>query len=198
MSQLIIGDIPKIDVELSAEIGPNKIFQKIVFERLDETLSYTKRMNLIGVEVPLHKTNDSTIRADFLGVHRERVGMSIIELKKARQTERQEFTELLAYSNHLVSLFPTMSKEDIVFILISPMKERIVRAAFLHALLFDNKRVIAFVPTFEDETQIDSLKLRLWIPEEEDINNFKNHYFSKNNFEVFKLTWSDIPYSQNP
>ncbi|MDA1612169.1 MULTISPECIES: hypothetical protein [Bacillus] len=198
LSHLIIGDTPKIDVELTAEIEPDKIFQKIVFERLDETLSYTKSMDLIGVEVPLQKTNDSTIRADFLGVHSERVGISIIELKKSQQTERQAFTELLAYSNHLVSLFPTMSKEDVVFILISPMKERIVREAFLHALLFDNKRVIAFVPTFEDETQIDSLKLRLWIPEEDDISNFKNHYFSKNNFEVFKLTWSDIPYSQNP
>ncbi|MGG0062010.1 hypothetical protein COF50_30140 [Bacillus toyonensis] len=198
LSQLIIGDIPKIDVELAAEIDPSKIFQKLIFERLDETLSYTKHMDLIGVEVPLHKTKDSTIRADFLGVHSERIGISIIELKKSQQTERQAFTELLAYSNHLFSLFPTMSKEDFVFILISPMKERIVKEAFLHALLFDNKRVIAFVPTFEDETRIESLKLNLWIPDEHDISNFKKHYFSKNNFEVFKLAWSDIPYSQNP
>lgn len=193
LSQLMIGDIPNVDVEFGEKIEPDKVFLKMVFERLNETFNYTKYMDLIGVEVPLNKTNDSTIRADFLGVNIEGVGISIIELKKSRQTERQAFTELLAYSNHLISLFPTMSKEDIIYILISPMEERIVREAFLHALLVDGKRVIAFIPTFQDETRINSLMLRLWIPNENDIRNFKNHYFSKNNFEVFKLVWRDIP-----
>ncbi|WP_198153625.1 hypothetical protein, partial [Thalassobacillus sp. C254] len=147
LSQLIIGDIPNVDVEFGEKIEPDKVFLKMVFERLNETFNYTKYMDLIGVEVPLNKTNDSTIRADFLGVNIEGVGISIIELKKSRQTERQAFTELLAYSNHLISLFPTMSKEDIIYILISPMEERIVREAFLHALLVDGKRVIAFIPT---------------------------------------------------
>jgi len=192
-SQLIIGDIPKVDVEFGEKIDSNKIFQKIIFERLSETLKYTNFMDLIGVEVPLNKINDSTIRADFLGVNIEDVGISVIELKKSRQTERQAFTELLAYSNHLISLFPTMMKDDIIYILISPMEERIVREAFLHALLVDNKRVIAFIPTFQDETRIDSLKLRLWIPNENDIVSFKSHHFSKNNFEVFKIVWRDIP-----
>ncbi|MED3971315.1 hypothetical protein [Priestia megaterium] len=196
-SKLIIGDIPKVDVESGEKIEPDKIFLRMVFEGLKETLNYIKYMDLIGTEVPLKRTNDSTIRADFLGVNPEHVGISIIELKKSRQTERQAFTELLAYSNHLISLFPTMSKEDIIYILISPMEERIVREAFLHALLVDGKRVIAFTPTFEDQTRIDSLKLRLWIPGENDISNFKNHYFSKNNFEVFKLVWRDIPSDSN-
>jgi hypothetical protein len=197
LSKLIIGDIPKVNVEFGEKMEPDKIFLKMAFERLNETLSYVDRMDLIGTEVPLKKLNDSTIRADFLGINIESVGISIIELKKSRQTERQAFTELLAYSNHLMSLFPTMSKEDIIYILISPMKERIVREAFLHALLVDGKRVIAFIPTFEDGTQIDSLKLRLWIPNENDIRNFKNHYFSKNNFETFKIVWRDIPSSSD-
>ncbi|MED3994652.1 hypothetical protein P4647_08305 [Peribacillus frigoritolerans] len=188
-SELILEEIPNIDVEFDVKVEPEKLFQRITLERLKETLNYVKGMDLIGVEVPLKKEGDSTIRADFLGVNIEDVGISVIELKKDKQTERQAFTELLAYGNHLVSLFPTMVKDDIVNVLISPMEARIVREAFLHALLVDGKRIVAFIPTFEDETDIESLKLKLWMPDENDIKNFKSHYFSKENFEVVKIAW---------
>ncbi|MGH0518777.1 hypothetical protein [Bacillus toyonensis] len=192
-SELIVGEIPKIDIEFDVAVEPNKLFRKIVLERLKETFEYVKGMDLIGVEVPLKKDGDSTIRADFLGMNVEDTGISIIELKKSRQTERQAFTELLAYSNHLVSLFPTMGKDDIVNLLISPMEERIVKEAFLHALLVENKRIVALIPVFRNETDIKSLELKLWIPNETDIMNFKSHYFSQTNFQVVKIAWSDNP-----
>ncbi|MEM5643070.1 hypothetical protein AAHB52_20805 [Bacillus toyonensis] len=59
----------------------------------------------------------------------------------------------------------------------------------------EDKRIVAFIPIFEDETDITSLKLKLWIPNGTDVMNFKSHYFSQNNFEVVKIVWrgdSDI------
>ncbi|MEM5643071.1 hypothetical protein AAHB52_20810 [Bacillus toyonensis] len=129
-SELIVGEVPKIDIGFDVQVEPNILLQKIILGRLKETVQYVKGMDLIGVEVPLKRDGDSTIRADFLGMNIEDTGISIIELKRGRQTERQAFTELLAYSNHLVSLFPTMGKDDIVNVLISPMEERIVRGGF--------------------------------------------------------------------
>ncbi|MBG9716483.1 hypothetical protein [Bacillus cereus] len=190
-SELITGEIPKVDIDFDISIDPSKLFQKVILEKLHETLKYVKNMDLIGEEVLLRKSGDSTIRTDFLGMNIEEPGICVIELKKSKQTERQAFTELLAYNHHLVSLFPTMGKDDFVNVLISPMEVRTVREAFLHTLLVENKRVIAFVPTFSSEKNIDSLKLELWMPSETDIMNFKSHYFSQSNFEVVKIAWND-------
>ncbi|MEI5890021.1 hypothetical protein DXB51_00095 [Bacillus cereus] len=49
------------------------------------------------------------------------------------------------------------------------MGVRIVKEDFLHALLVDGKRIVAFIPTFEDDNDIESLKLKLWMPDENDI-----------------------------
>lgn len=198
--QITENDIPTVDIEIennSDNINPNRLFQKIIYKRMSETLKYTNQMDLIEKEAKLKKSGDSTIRADFLGVNPEDKGISIIELKKSGQTERQAFTELLAYSNHLTSLFPTMSKNDIVLILIAPMKVRIVREAFLHTLLIDNKRIIAFTYELEDKDDINTLKLKPWLPNKEDIGNFKNHYFAENNFDVVKLAWEGEPYDNS-
>ena len=99
--------------------------QLLIKNRINSKLSnlHSKLYGLefIGCEVPLEQNSNSTIRADFLAIFCDDTGLAVIELKKSEQTERQAFTELLAYSNHMTTLFPSMTKNDSVYILISPI-----------------------------------------------------------------------------
>lgn len=169
------------------EILYNRIIDK--YKTIWESL---KNIDIFACEVPLKKNGDSTIRTDFLGSLSGQNGLVIIELKKSRQTERQAYTELLAYGNHMRSLFLTMSKADIVYLLISPMEERIVRDATIQTLLFDKNNVCALVPEF-DNNDISTLKLSLWIPSLEDVTNISQGCFIESNFDVLKISWEALP-----
>jgi len=130
---------------------------------------------------------DSTIRTDLLGIIEGVPGIALIEIKKSAQTERQAYTELFAYAAHLHSIFPTISKDDITYVLISPMEERIVREATIHSFLFDEKPVFAFIPSWTDDN-VKTLKLTPWIPSPQDIIHVTESIFSQKNFEIFKVT----------
>jgi hypothetical protein len=172
-------------------LTPYKIIYNELLSRLKETHERLYGLRLFGCEVPLKKDGDSTIRADLLGLIEGCSGIAIIELKKSAQTERQAYTELLAYASHLHSIFPTFSKDDISFILISPMEERIVREATIFSFLFDERPVFAYIPSWTDN-DIKTLKLTPWIPSEEDIVHVTQSIFSQKNFEIFKVTWDKI------
>ncbi|WP_346825585.1 hypothetical protein [Serratia inhibens] len=146
-------------------------------------------LEFIGCEVPLEQNSNSTIRADFLAIFCDDTGLAVIEIKKSDQTERQAFTELLAYSNHMTTLFPSMTKNDSVYILISPMKTRIARDAVIQSLIFDNRDIIALIPIFSDPLDITSLKLELWNPDQTELATFSNIAFREDNFSVCKLSW---------
>ena len=172
-------------------LTPEKVIYNELLERLEETYKRLYGLRLFGCEVPLKKVGDNTIRADLIGLIEGVSGIAIVELKKSAQTERQAYTELLAYAAHLHSIFPTMSKDDISYILISPMEERIVREATIHSFLFDEKPVFAFIPTWSNN-DITTLKLTPWIPSEQDIVHVTQSIFSQKNFEIFKVTWDEI------
>ncbi|HCQ6744544.1 TPA: hypothetical protein OL620_004821, partial [Escherichia coli] len=167
--------------------------QLLIKNRINSKLSnlHSKLYGLefIGCEVPLEQNSNSTIRADFLAIFCDDTGLAVIELKKSEQTERQAFTELLAYSNHMTTLFPSMTKNDSVYILISPMETRIARDAVIQSLIFDNRDIIALIPTFSDPLDITSLKLELWIPDQTELATFSNIAFREDNFSVCKLSW---------
>lgn len=170
---------------------PEKILYDEIIERLKRTFYKLKNLKLFGYEVPLKKEDDSTIRADFLGVIEGVSGIAIVELKKSAQTERQAYTELLAYASHLHSIFPTMCKDDITYVLISPMEERIVREATIQSFLFDEKPVFAFKPSIENE-DINSFRLTPWVPSEKELVHIVQGVFSQKNFDLFKVTWERI------
>lgn len=162
-----------------------------IIERLKEVDGYVRSMDLIGCEVRLKRDLDSTIRADLLGCSGGRAGISIIEIKKSQQTERQSYTELLGYGNHIQGLFPGMSKEDIFYVLISPMEERIVREASLMSLLFDEKPVFCLIPSWVNN-DVNTLTLTPWIPTSAELTNLTEAMFNPSNIEVFKLAWDFI------
>lgn len=179
-------------IEFNEDLS-NVTAQLLIKNRINSKLSnlHSKLYGLefIGCEVPLEQNSNSTIRADFLAIFCDDTGLAVIELKKSEQTERQAFTELLAYSNHMTTLFPSMTKNDSVYILISPMETRIARDAVIQSLIFDNRDIITLIPTFSDPLNITSLKLELWIPDQTELATFSNIAFREDNFSVCKLSW---------
>jgi hypothetical protein len=176
------------------DVTPSRILDNRAIDRLADLDGHVRTLILLGSEVRLERANDSTIRADFLGVTPDSPGFTIVELKKPESsTEREAFTQLLGYGNHVTTIFPLMSKEDLVYVLISPMNERIVRDTFVHALLFDGKRVFALQPSFTDPNDIATLRLKPWVPPLEDVTRLTEAVFKPSHFEVWRGEWRNTP-----
>jgi len=184
-------DLPKA-YEFSHDLlnlTPEYLLHNLAIKRIQEIYELISELEFLGCEVPLNRTDQSTIRADFVALSSQRDRMIIVELKKSAQTERQSFTELLAYSNHLKITFPGMSREDIVYVLIAPMQTRIVKEAFIQTLVFDKRPIFAFVPEFSDENDISTLRLTPWIPTINEMISFTQTTFHPCNLDVVKVCW---------
>lgn len=121
------------------------ILQQIAETRINKILDGLELLVITARELRLVKEGSSTTRIDLFG-NSESEGLTIIELKKSKQTERQAYTELLAYANHFCSIFPGITERAINSILIAPMETRTVRDAFVQELLGNNKSSIALIP----------------------------------------------------
>ncbi|MEE9338452.1 MAG: hypothetical protein V3U87_10255 [Methylococcaceae bacterium] len=119
--------------------------QQIVEQRINKILDGLELLVITAKELRLVKKENSTTRIDLFG-NSESEGLTIIELKKSKQTERQAYTELLAYANHFCSLFPGLTESAINSVLIAPMETRTVRDAFVQELLGNNKSSLALIP----------------------------------------------------
>ena len=196
---LLPADIPTDYPPTSPlDISVEQILSSLTYRKLKELYESLELLQFWGVEVPLEKQNDSTIRADFLASIEGSPGIAIIELKKSTQTEREALTELLAYSSHINSIFPTHCADDNILILIAPMEVRTVREAYLQSLIFDQKKIFALTPTFADPNRIDSLKLKPYIPKLTDLRTLSRAAFAKRNFDVHVHVWDDVPGFWNP
>jgi len=187
----------KRDIENPSHLTPADAIYNLVIEKTEELYKSLYDLDLFGCEVPLKKESDSTIRADFIGLFGGRNGLAVIELKKSEQTERQAYTELLAYGGHIRTVFAPMSKMDIAYILISPMEERIVREATINSILYDKTNVIALIPKWEND-DVTTLKLEPWIPDFKEIQELTSASFSEKNFNVFKVTWDALEGDWSP
>ena len=158
--------------------------------RLEELLHKVQNVELFGIEVPLERSHDATTRVDFLGSIPGDTAIAIVELKRSRQSEREALTELLGYSQHMGMLFPTLCREDLLLVLISPMESRVVRDAYVQSLIFDGKPIVALQPTFI-EPRLDSLRLRPWIPDPATVAMIAKAAFCPDNFDVCKIVWQE-------
>ncbi|WP_151172764.1 hypothetical protein [Pseudoalteromonas ruthenica] len=181
-----------------SDLNANSLVRHRLNKKIKALYSKIFGLNLFGCEVPLLQAGNSTIRTDFLASFLDDTGIAVLELKKSSQTERQAFTELLAYSNHLTTIFPTMSRDDIVYVLISPMETRIARDAVIQSLTFDNRQIIALVPDFEDPNDITTLKLKLWMPSDSELAELSAVAFNGSNFSVCKIVWEHNEEWWNP
>lgn len=178
------------------EEEPNKCpwefepWELLYYQTLKEyKLSYgsLEGLEIFGCEVRLPKEGESTIRTDFLGCLEGENGFVICELKVNKEPERQTYTELFAYANHVRSKFAPMGRRDVFYLLIAPMEERIVREATISTLLYDKNRVLALIPEVGDT--ISSLKFKLWIPSKDEFRIFTKTAFAFENLDVFKISW---------
>lgn len=187
----------KISHDKPWEYTPSEIIYNDLLDKYTEMWYAIHELHFFGYEVPLKKELDSTIRADFLGVLGGRNGLAVVELKKSEQTERQAYTELLAYGSHIRAVFAPMSKMDVVYILISPMQERIVREATIQSIMYDRNEVFSLIPAWKDD-DISTLKLTPWIPTFSEVDSLIQPCFSETNFDVFKVTWDGLPGEWSP
>jgi len=121
------------------------LLQKRAEEKINNILDDLDQLVITSKELRLSRGADSVTRIDLFG-HSESSGIAILELKKSGQTERQAFTELLAYSNHFCSLFPGLKETAVTLVLIAPMEGRTVRDAYVQELVANNKNIIALIP----------------------------------------------------
>ncbi|NVD26781.1 hypothetical protein HUO14_02535 [Parasphingorhabdus flavimaris] len=120
--------------------------------KINKMLENLGSLHLDGKEVRLVRDADSTTRIDLLGHIADSGDLTIIELKKSDQTERQAFTELLAYANHFCTLFPPLSESSLHSILVAPMEGRGVRDAFAQEITINDKNIVALIPHIDGET----------------------------------------------
>ncbi len=175
--------------EKNKSFDSERALTNLIIKRLKRNFEKVGSLELFGNEVPLKRKNDNTIRADLLGIV-DSSALSVIEIKKSKQTERQAFTELLAYSSHIQALFPGMGKEDIMYILISPMEERIVRESVIRTIVFDRYPILCFIPIWQKD-DITTLRLKPWIPDLKALLQFSEKCFKKVNFTVKTFSWNN-------
>lgn len=161
LSDLIHGRRDPIDWNGEGFPPISIILQQVVERKINEIVDGLGSLILSARELRLEKAGDSTTRIDLFG-NSECIGLTIIELKKSKQTERQAYTELLAYANHFCSIYPGLTERAINSILIAPMETRIVRDAFVQEILENNKSSVALIPS-DDNGEI---KLTVYYPDE--------------------------------
>ncbi|MCL7750965.1 hypothetical protein LV475_05070 [Guyparkeria hydrothermalis] len=145
------------------------LIQRATEVKINETLDGIYSLSLSARELRLEKSEDTTTRIDLFGLS-ESSSLTIIELKKSKQTERQSYTELLAYANHFCSIFPGLNEEAINTILVAPMRSRTVRDAYAQEIIGNNKRSAALIPKEKD----GSIQLQAYYPEEHYYRWFEN------------------------
>ena len=183
-------DIPTFEAEPNKKPWEYEPWELLYYQTLKdyrESYERLEGMELFGCEVRLAKEGENTIRTDFMGCLNGENGLVICELKVNRLPERQAYTELFAYANHIRGKFPPMGRRDIFYLLISPMEERIVREATINNLLYDKNRVVVLIP--EIGGSIETLRFRLWIPSKDEFGVFAKTAFAFENIDVFKISW---------
>ena len=184
---LEIGKKPSLPDKKPWEYEPWELIYYHIIPEYYRNAENLYGLRLFGCEVGLPKEGESTIRTDLLGCFEGYNGYVICELKVNRQPERQAYTELFAYSNVVRSKIAPMGRQDIFYLLISPMEERIVREATICNLLYERNRTVAFKPIWNEEKQ--ELKLKLWVPMMNDFKTFTKTAFAFKNIDTFKVTW---------
>jgi len=171
------GDFPPIHI----------LLQQRAEKKINETLDSLEDMTLAARELRLTREADSTTRIDLVG-NSESAGLTIIELKKSKQTERQAFSELLAYSNHFCTVFPGLKESSITSILVAPMETRTIRDAYTQELVSNNKCIISLIPKYEG----GKAELSVYYPDPSYYKWFENNLLDDRSIITVALAFQEI------
>lgn len=175
------------------------LLQRKVERAINEILDQLEELVLTAKELRLDKAGPYPTRVDLFGCS-ESTGITIVELKKSRQTERQAFTELLAYANHFCSIFPGVNETAVTSVLVAPMETRTVKDAYVQELLLNKKNIVAFIPSCEH----GCYSLSVFYPEESYYKWFENNVFNDHSMTCATMSfplipgWIDSEYSEPP
>lgn len=163
------------------------LLQQRAEKKINETLDNLEDMILAARELRLTREEDSTTRIDLVG-NSESSGLTIIELKKSKQTERQAFSELLAYSNHFCTIFPGLKESSLTSILVAPMETRITRDAYTQELVSNNKSILALIPRHEN----GKAELSVYYPDAAYYKWFENNLLDDRSIITVALAFQEI------
>lgn len=163
------------------------LLRQIVEEKINEILDSLQGFRLQAKELKLERDDMSTTRIDLLGSS-DTSGLTIIELKKSSQTERQAFTELLAYSNHFCNIFPGLNETNITSIRIAPLASRTIKDAYMQEILLNKKNILALIPEFAQNKII----LKVYYPDDQYYKWFENNLFNDDSMTTVALSFPYI------
>ena len=170
LSSLIVGRKKSIEWDKKGFQTIQFLLQQRAENKINEILDGLESLILTAKEMRLERNAPHPTRIDLFGSS-DRAGVTIIELKKSEQTERQSFTELLAYSNHFCSIFPGLNESAITSILIAPMKTRTAKDAYVQELVFNSKNILALIPRQDG----DRFTLEVFYPESLCYSHFESN-----------------------
>lgn len=173
--------------------GDFEFWQLIKQRTLDKILRAHERVvdgRLIASKMKLPIDKTKPMELDFIGTHED--GIFIVELKTDKSAERNAFTELLAYSNYLASLFTLSGHRDITNVLIADMSAKVTRQAYLYDLLIADRHTIVYLPRFPTGTA-GSLQLELYIPPDAEFQRFTNDLLSHDAMTCVVGSFHNVP-----
>lgn len=187
LSTLIIGRRKPVKWKGNGFPPLSFILQQLAEQKINKILDSLEHLVIEAKELRLVKLNSSTTRIDLFGSSKIN-GLTIIELKKSKQTERQAYTELLAYTNHFCSVFPGITEKVINSVLIAPMEGRAVRDAFVQELFSKNKSSIALIPKQDD----GKITLSVYYPDTSYYQWFENNLLDDRSMRVVAIAFPII------
>lgn len=163
------------------------LLQQLIERKINEIIDGLESLVLSAKELRLEKNGNSTTRIDLFG-NSECIGLTIIELKKSKQTERQAYTELLAYANHFCSVFPGLTENAINTILIAPMESRTIKDAYVQEILGNSKPSVALIPSEEN----GNYRLTIFYPDEAYYQWFENNLLDDRSMYVAAIAFPEV------
>ena len=167
-----------------------QIVKARIVERLLQLHATVRHGTFIGSKVKLPIDNTRPMELDLIGEHEG--GIFILELKVDRGAERNAFSELFAYSNYVAQMFAMSGPRDITNVLVANLDAKITREAYLYDLLIGNRDVIVYKPVFADDS-LESLRLQLHIPADEDFQHLTNRLLSEQSMACIVGSFDDAP-----
>ncbi len=183
-SSLIIGR--KAPVAWTDDSFPTIRFllQRQAEQTINGIIDSLQTLVLTAKELALDRGASHPTRVDLFGGSYDS-GATIIELKKSAQTERQAFTELLAYANYFCSIFPGLGEQTITSVLVANMETRTARDAYVQELVFNKKQVLALIP----QEDCGKFTLEVFYPDERYYESFENNIVNDNSMACVAIAF---------
>lgn len=194
--EALVEDVPGIDDEQAEDEAEEngdfqlwRILKTRAIEKIAALHNTIRYGTFLGSKLKLPTDSTTPMELDLLGHHED--GLFVLELKVDRSAERNAFSELLAYSNYIAGVFPLSGHKDITNVLVANLDNKITRQAFLYDLLISDRSVIVYKPVFADGS-LESLKLQLHLPSDDDFRHFTNDLLSHDAMSCVVASFSDL------